>query len=83
MMSLSQMGRGDAGRVENVLGNDSLAVRLLEMGLTPGCDVEYLATAPLGDPVEYRVRGYRLSLRRCEAERVQVTLVKSPSGSVK
>jgi Fe2+ transport system protein FeoA len=81
MMSLTELGRGHVARVEEVRGNDSLSQRLLEMGLTPGCEVEYLATAPLGDPLEFKVRGYRLSLRKREAERVQVTLVESPSAA--
>ena len=72
MMTLSQLSLGETARVERIVGNDMLAVRLMEMGLTPGCEVEYMACAPLGDPLEYRVRGYRLSLRRREAERVQV-----------
>ena len=46
--------------------------RLLEMGLLEGEEIEVLAFAPLGDPVEIRLRDYRLSLRRSEAARVQV-----------
>jgi ferrous iron transport protein A len=81
MTTLAEMSRGQVGRVEKILGNDTLAVRLMEMGLTPGCEVEYMACAPLGDPLEYRVRGYRLSLRRREAERVQVGDIEAPRGT--
>ena len=44
----------------------------MEMGLTPGVDVELLGTAPLGDPLEFEVRGYHLSVRRSEAVRVEI-----------
>jgi ferrous iron transport protein A len=51
---------------------DEIGVRLLEMGLTPGVEVVVIGTAPLGDPLEIELRGYRLSLRKCEAARVDV-----------
>jgi ferrous iron transport protein A len=44
----------------------------MEMGLIEGEEIEHLGAAPLGDPVEFRSRGYRRSLRLCEARRVQV-----------
>jgi ferrous iron transport protein A len=81
MTTLADLRRGQAARVDGVQGSDTLSVRLLEMGLTPGCEVAYMGTAPLGDPLEFLVRGYRLSLRRREAARVQVTLVESPHES--
>jgi len=46
--------------------------RLMEMGLTPGAEVQIIRFAPLGDPIEIEVRGYRLSLRKREAEGIQV-----------
>ena len=46
--------------------------RLLEMGLTPGATVQFIRSAPLGDPIEIEVRGYRLSLRKQEAGGVRV-----------
>ena len=55
----------------------SLRQRLLEMGLTRGSSVEFIRTAPLGDPVEILIRGYRLSLRKREAESVLVEKVLS------
>jgi ferrous iron transport protein A len=63
---------GQRGRVATVAGNDTVGVRLLEMGLIPGVELQLVGTAPLGDPLEYELRGYRLSLRRSEAARVQV-----------
>lgn len=72
---LSESSRGERVRVVEVSGDDSLSVRLMEMGLTPGVEVVLLGTAPLGDPLEFEVRGYRLSLRRSEAARVSVEQV--------
>jgi Fe2+ transport system protein FeoA len=46
--------------------------RLLEMGLLPGTSVELVRFAPLGDPVEIKLRNYHLSLRKLEAEKIQV-----------
>ncbi|MCA9269753.1 MAG: ferrous iron transport protein A [Planctomycetales bacterium] len=75
MTSLSSLTRGEKGRVQSVAGVDEISVRLLEMGLTPGCEVQLLGAAPLGDPLEFEVRGYHLSLRRAEAASVQVELL--------
>ncbi len=71
--SLADMTTGDRATVSAIEGRDGLAMRLMEMGLTPGVEVVMVGMAPLGDPFEYRVRGYHLSLRRSEARRVQVT----------
>jgi ferrous iron transport protein A len=58
--------------VLRVEGSDDISQRLLEMGLTPGTQVRLLGVAPLGDPLELELRGYRLSIRRSEAARVEV-----------
>jgi ferrous iron transport protein A len=64
--------KGEQARIASVSGNDSVAMRLMEMGLVEGEMIENLGAAPLGDPVEYLVCGYRLSLRLSEARRVEV-----------
>jgi ferrous iron transport protein A len=69
---LSELAIGRSGRVTEIVGADEIALRLLEMGLTPGVEVSLVGTAPLGDPLEFELRGYRLSLRRSEAARVQL-----------
>ena len=61
---------GQRARIEALQGNASLVQRLLEMGLLEGETIEVLGFAPLGDPMEIRLRDYRLSLRRCEAARI-------------
>ncbi|HUS38086.1 MAG: ferrous iron transport protein A [Pirellulales bacterium] len=72
MGRLSELEVGENVRVVSVEGNDQVGRRLLEMGLTKGCAVTLVGTAPLGDPLELEVRGYRLSVRRSEAARVEV-----------
>ena len=71
-MTLAELKPGSQARVMAVSGCDDVSMRLLEMGLTPGVIVQYIGTAPLGDPLEFELRGYRLSLRRSEADRVEV-----------
>jgi ferrous iron transport protein A len=70
--TLAQLPLGTSGRVVRIAGSDQISARLLEMGLTPGVDVQVLGTAPLGDPIELALRGYRLSVRRLEADRVEI-----------
>ena len=69
---LADLSVGSRARVHSVLGADELSMRLLEMGLTPGVEVAVVGSAPLGDPLELELRGYRLSVRRSEAARVQI-----------
>jgi len=71
--SLESITVGGTAMVSDVLGDDAVALRLLEMGLTPGVSVRLVGRAPLGDPLELELRGYRLSIRRTEAARITVT----------
>jgi ferrous iron transport protein A len=72
MHSLASIDIGSTTQVVDISGEDSTSLRLLEMGLTPGVEVTVVSAAPLGDPVELELRGYRLSIRRNEAARVVV-----------
>ena len=63
---------GQAGRVVRVVGTDEISRRILEMGVTPGVEIRRLGTAPLGDPIEFELRGYRLSLRKNEAQHIEI-----------
>jgi len=72
MPSLDQLTTGQRAAVETIAGEDALVQRLLEMGLLEGEEIEVLGFAPLGDPMEIRLRDYRLSLRRAEAARITV-----------
>ncbi|HEY4300668.1 MAG TPA: FeoA family protein [Candidatus Didemnitutus sp.] len=69
---LSGLNIGASGRVKELPRTGTAFVRLREMGLLPGTAVTLVRAAPMGDPLEIRVRGYHLSLRREEAE--QITL---------
>jgi Fe2+ transport system protein FeoA len=75
MATLDQLHVGERCRVTALQGDDALVQRLLEMGLLEGEVVEVTNVAPLGDPLEIRLRDYRLSLRRREAARVAVAKI--------
>jgi ferrous iron transport protein A len=75
MPSLSQLRIGQRGRIDSIAADEAALQRLLEMGLLEGAEVEVIAVAPLGDPIEVRLGDYRLSLRRSEADRVLVSLL--------
>ncbi len=70
--ALSTVGVGETATVVRVRCARRVAVRLLEMGLLPGTRVTILRVAPLGDPIELRVRGYALSIRCAEADAIDV-----------
>lgn len=77
MLTLSQIAPGQTARIQDIVGEDGIAIRLMEMGLTDGESITYIGAAPLGDPLEFSVRGYRLSLRRTEADRIHVDLIET------
>lgn len=70
--TLDQLPPGQQARVRRVRGEGSIRRRLMDMGLVAGVEVAALRVAPLGDPVEYRLRGYHLSLRKSEARLVEI-----------
>ncbi|HTU25264.1 MAG TPA: FeoA family protein [Pirellulales bacterium] len=72
MNVLAELAIGGSARVVAVDGSDDVSQRLLEMGLTPGVEVAVVGAAPWGGPLELEVRGYHLSLRRSEAQRVAI-----------
>ncbi len=72
MNSLATLQIGDSAKVTAIDGDDEISLRLMEMGLTPGVALKLIGVAPLGDPLELELRGYRLSLRIAEAARIVV-----------
>lgn len=70
--SLAHLDVGANARVISVSGAGSTARRLMEMGLVPGARVHMIKAAPLGDPLEIRVRGYHLAIRRAEAQTIRI-----------
>ena len=71
--TLDTLEVGDRATVSGVSGDDDMMIRLMEMGFVPGAPLEFIKQAPLGGPLEVRVRGYHVSLRRAEARRVGIT----------
>lgn len=74
-MTLGDLQIGQYAQIVDVEGNDGIAIRIMEMGLTEGEQIQLIGFAPMGDPIEFEVRGYRLSLRLVEAKRVIVSPV--------
>lgn len=72
LKKLSDLKPGEAGTVQKVEGDKVVRRRMLDMGLVNGAEVQVKRVAPLGDPIEFEVRGYSLSLRKSEAQAVQV-----------
>lgn len=72
MPTLAEILPGQSVNVVQVEGNDSIALRLMEMGILDGDSIQVVGRAPLGDPIEIALRGCRLSLRLSEARRVHV-----------
>lgn len=70
-MTLNELRPGERGTIKGFT-RDAPPVRLLEMGMLPGTVVEVLRLAPLGDPMDLRLQGYRLSIRLEEAELILV-----------
>ena len=72
MKSLKQAGIGQTVRVVKLHGEGAVKRRIMDMGLTKGVEVYVRKVAPLGDPIEVTVRGYELSLRKADAEMIEV-----------
>lgn len=70
--TLANLKCGESARVRRVGGSGALRRRLMEMGLVAGAEVLLVKAAPLGDPLQIRVRGYDLALRRAEARLVEL-----------
>ena len=72
MRTLKQVKIGETVNVTKLHGEGAVKRRIMDMGLTKGVEVYVRKVAPLGDPVEVTVRGYELSLRKADAEMVEV-----------
>jgi len=77
VLTLDKLAPGESGRIIKVFGRGPIRRRLVDMGLTRGAVIEMVKISPLGDPIEYRLRGYHLSLRRTEARSIEVELLDS------
>lgn len=72
MKTLKETSVGETVKVVKLNGSGSIKRRIMDMGITKGVDVFVRKVAPLGDPVEVTVRGYELSLRKADAEMIEV-----------
>ena len=72
MNTLKDVKVGKSARVVKLHGEGALRRRIMDMGITKGTLITVRKTAPLGDPIELHVRGYELSLRKADAERIEV-----------
>jgi ferrous iron transport protein A len=73
-MTLTNVPVGSDARVISVNGTGRVTRRLMEMGVIPGVAVKIVKMAPFGDPIEVRVRGYSLAMRRTEADAIEVSI---------
>ncbi len=72
MRTLRNAKPGDTVRVARINGEGALKRRIMDMGVTKGVEIYVRKVAPLGDPVEVTVRGYELSVRKADAEMIEV-----------
>ena len=70
--NLRDLEPGQKARIIKISGNSSIKRRIMDMGLVPGAEIEMERYAPLGDPVEIKLKGYHLSLRKEEAENIVI-----------
>ena len=72
MRTLRDVAIGDTCRVKKLHGEGAVKRRIMDMGITKGVEIKVQKVAPLGDPLELTVRGYQLSLRKADAEMIEV-----------
>lgn len=73
-MKLKDLKREDKAKIISIEGDLVFKKKILDMGLTKGTVIEVIKTAPLGDPVDIKVRGYQLSIRKKDGERIEVDI---------
>lgn len=72
MKTLREVKIGERAQVEKLHGEGAVKRRIMDMGITKGTEVFVRKVAPLGDPIELTVRGYELSIRKADAENIEV-----------
>ena len=81
-MTLDKLEVGKDAVIESVGGKGALRRHFLDMGLTPGTEVTMMKKAPMGDPIELRLRSYELTLRLADAEKIEIENIRD-AGQVK
>ena len=72
MKTLKEVKVGETVKVVKLYGEGAVRRRIMDMGITKGAEVHIRKVAPLGDPIEVTVRGYELSIRKADAEKIEV-----------
>ena len=72
MRTLKDLSVGQSGIINRVETTGALKQRFMDMGITKGTEAKILKIAPLGDPIEIEIRGYNLSIRKDDAEKIQI-----------
>jgi ferrous iron transport protein A len=72
-MTLKDLKPGQSGKVIGIGEKGPMRRRIMDMGVTPGATIKVIKVAPLGDPIEVNIRGYELSLRKDEAEQIEIS----------
>ena len=81
-MTLDVLGAGERAVVRGVGGEGALRQHFLDMGLIPGARIEFVKSAPMGDPLEYRIHGYELTLRADDAAKIEIERYDEADGHV-
>ncbi len=71
-ITLDKLNIGDKCKVESICSESRVRRRLMDMGIVKGTDIEIEGKAPMGDPIEIRIRGYNLTLRKSEAKDIVI-----------
>lgn len=79
-MRLSDLKQGQTGIIRQVGGGGQLRQHFLDMGLIQGTEITYMKAAPMGDPIEYRIWGYELTLRKDDGAKIEIELVEKREG---
>ena len=79
-MRLSDLKQGQTGTIRQVGGGGQLRQHFLDMGLIQGTEITYMKAAPMGDPIEYRIWGYELTLRKDDGAKIEIELVEKREG---
>ena len=80
-MKLNQLEIGESAVIEAVGGKGALRQHFLDMGVIPGAEITLIKYAPMGDPIEFRIHGYELTLRLADAEKIVINKTKKHSES--
>ncbi|MGN0719516.1 MAG: ferrous iron transport protein B [Anaerovoracaceae bacterium] len=75
-MTLRELEIGSSARILSVGGEGSLRQHFLDMGVIPGAEIKLMKLAPMGDPMEFRIHGYELTLRLADAEKIEIEKIK-------